>query len=89
MFIPFRRNSCNFLLNYQLIVIDEQYLTISRTKAHFYVVNWCVHVAVTVLVTFWFDIQTFGFQQCSVVCFDKGPLIMIDKCRRDDTRLFV
>ena len=29
------------------------------------------------------------FQKCSVACFDKLPLIMIDKRRRDDTRLFV
>ena len=38
------------------------------------------------VITLWFDKQTFGFQKYSVACFDKLPLIMIDKRRRDDTR---
>ena len=62
---------------------------LSRTKAHFYILNWLVRIAVTALFTLWFDKQTFGFQKYSVACFDKWPLIMIDKRRRDDTRLFV
>ena len=60
-----------------------------RTKAHFYILNWRVLVAVTALFTFWFDKQRFGFQKCSVACFDKWPLIIIDERRRDDTQLFV
>ena len=43
----------------------------SQTKAHFYILNWRVPVAVTALFTFWFDKQTFGFQKCSVASFDK------------------
>ena len=34
---------------------------LSPTKAHFYILNWRVRVAVTELFTFWFDKQTFGF----------------------------
>ena len=42
LFISFRRKSCLFLLNYELIVIDEQYPMLSQTKAHFYILNCCV-----------------------------------------------
>ena len=62
---------------------------LSRTKAHFYILNWLVCIGVTALFTLWFDKQTFDFQKYSVACFDKCPLIMIDKRRRDDTQLFV
>ena len=44
---------------------------VSRTKAHFLILDWRVRVAVTALFTFWFDKQTFGFQKCIVACFDK------------------
>ena len=56
---------------------------ISRTKAHFDILNWLVRVGVTALFALWFDKQTFVFQKYSVACFDKSPLIMIDKRRRD------
>ena len=62
---------------------------LSRTKAHLYILKWLVPVPVTALHTFWFDKRTFGFQKCRVACFDIWPLIMIDKCRRNDTWLFV
>ena len=62
---------------------------LSRPKAHFYILNWLVGVGVTALFTLWFDKQTFVFQKYSVACFDKWPLMIIDKRRRDDTRLFV
>ena len=52
-------------------------------KHIFYILNWLVRVTVTALFTLWLDKQTFGFQKYSVACFDKWPLIMIDKCRRD------
>ena len=68
---PFRRKSCLYFLNYQLIVINEQYPMLSRTKTHFYILNWLVRVTVTALFTLWFDKQTFGFQKYSVACFDK------------------
>ena len=54
---------------------------LSQTKAHFYILNSCVCVAVTALLKFWFGKQTFGFQKCSVACFDKWLLIIIDKRR--------
>ena len=64
---------------------------ISRKKTHFY--KWRFRVAVTAFFTFWFGKQMFCFLKCSVACFDKIPLIMIDKRRRDDscddTQLFV
>ena len=44
---------------------------LSRTKEHFYILNWLVHVAGTALFTFWFDNQTFAFQKFIVACFDK------------------
>ena len=62
---------------------------LSRTKAHFHILNWLIRIAVAALFTLSFGKQTFGFQKYSVACFDKWPLIMIDKRRRDDTRLFV
>ena len=58
---------------------------LSWTKAHFYIINWPVRVAVTALFAFWFDKQTFGLQKCSMACFGKRPLIMIDKFNGDDT----
>ena len=42
---------------------------LSEQKAHFFIRNCRVHVAVTALFTFWFDKQTFGFQKCIVACF--------------------
>ena len=62
---------------------------LSRTKAHFYILNWLVCCGVTALFTLWFDKQMFDFQKYSVACFDKRPLIMVDKRRLDDTRRFV
>ena len=62
---------------------------LSRTKEYFYILNWLVRVALTALFTLWLDKQRFGFQKYSVACFDKRPLIMIHKHRRDDIRLFV
>ena len=44
---------------------------LSRTKAHFYILNWLVSVGMTALFTLWFDKQTFVFQKYSVACFDK------------------
>ena len=61
---------------------------LSRKKTHLYILKWRVRVVVTALFTFWFDKQTFGFQKYSVACFDKWPLILIDRRRCDDTQLF-
>ena len=59
------------ILNYQLIVINEQHSMLSQTKAHFCILKRRVGVAATALFTIWFDKQTFGFQKCIVACFDK------------------
>ena len=44
--------------------------------------NWLVNVG---LVNICFNNQTLSLQNCRVARFDKWPLIMIDKRRRDDT----
>ena len=71
------------LLIFSKLSINEQYPILSLMKAHFYISNWLVRVAVTTLFTLLFDKQRFGFQKYSVACFDKWPLIMIDKRRHD------
>ena len=44
---------------------------LSRTKSHFYILNWRVRVELTALLAFWFDKQTFGFQKCIVALFNR------------------
>ena len=70
------------------MVINKQYLMLSQMNAHFSFLI-AAFVVLSELFTFCFDKQSFGLQKCSVACFDKWPLIMIDKRGRDDTRLFV